>query len=38
MKQKERIDKMEKILVICQIVLIKKFRLWPDRIKRIFKN
>ena len=24
--------------VICQIVLIKKFRLWPDRIKRIFEN
>ena len=23
--------------VVCQIVLIKKFRLWPDRIKRIFK-
>jgi len=26
------------LLVVCQIVLIKKFRLWPDRIKRIFKN
>ena len=25
-------------LVICQIVLIKKFKLWPDRIKRIFEN
>ena len=24
--------------VICQIVLIKKFRLWPDIIKRIFEN
>ena len=26
------------IKVICQIVLIKKFRLWLDRIKRIFEN
>ena len=26
------------ITVICQIVLIKKFRLGPDRIKRIFEN
>ena len=25
-------------MVVCQIVLIKKFRLWPDRIKRIFEN
>ena len=31
-------DFMFEILVVCQIVLIKKFRLWPDRIKRIFKN
>jgi len=37
MKEKEKTQEIEKS-VICQIVLIKKFRLGPDRIKRIFEN
>ena len=36
--EEEYIKYLQKIKAICQIVLIKKFRLWPDIIKRIFEN
>ena len=38
MKDYAFISIIPSFLVIYQIVLIKKFRLWPDIIKRIFEN
>ena len=40
LKKYEDIDVIvvDSLTVICQIELIKKFRLWLDRIKRIFEN